>query len=287
MRGGLFDVFPPDRDLAVRVELEGDRSRRCGSSIPTRSARRERLEEVWLPPFAAAEESEEARRAHDRADRAAALGGRAHRVRAGGLADAGRAGSITPPDALLVIVEPAVGRGRDRRLRRAPRRPTAIPTATRSRPRSSCIRPARIRERLSRRAAALRPARPRRRRAAARDPAARRGDRRPRAGARREAAADLARALESGRGSLRRRRGRPAAPRSCGASPSSTDSTSPPSASAGVVVCVAGGDLGRIPPARAAPGRSTPRSEIFGEERPLGRRAPQAAPRRSSRTCGT
>ncbi len=62
VRGGLFDVFPPDRDLAVRVELEGDTIASLRLFDPDTQRSREKLEEVWLPPFAAAEESEEARR---------------------------------------------------------------------------------------------------------------------------------------------------------------------------------------------------------------------------------
>ncbi len=62
VRGGLFDVFPPDRDLAVRVELEGDAIVSLRLFDPDTQRSREKLEEVWLPPFAASEESEEARR---------------------------------------------------------------------------------------------------------------------------------------------------------------------------------------------------------------------------------
>jgi len=62
VRGGLFDVFPPDRDLAVRVELDGDTVASLRLFDPDTQRSRERLEEVWLPPFAASEESEEARR---------------------------------------------------------------------------------------------------------------------------------------------------------------------------------------------------------------------------------
>ncbi len=61
VRGGLFDVFPPDRDLAVRVELDGDRVASLRLFDPDTQRSRERLEEVTLPPFSAAEESEEAR----------------------------------------------------------------------------------------------------------------------------------------------------------------------------------------------------------------------------------
>ena len=62
VRGGLFDVFPPDRELAVRVELDGDRVESLRLFDPDTQRSTERLEEVWLPPFAAAEESEGQRR---------------------------------------------------------------------------------------------------------------------------------------------------------------------------------------------------------------------------------
>jgi len=62
VRGGLFDVFPPDRDLAVRVELEGDTIASLRLFDPDTQRSREKLDAVWLPPFAASEESEQARR---------------------------------------------------------------------------------------------------------------------------------------------------------------------------------------------------------------------------------
>ncbi|HWZ87006.1 MAG TPA: transcription-repair coupling factor [Thermoanaerobaculia bacterium] len=62
VRGGLFDVFPPDLDLAVRVELEGDTIASLRLFDPDTQRSRERLDDVWLPPFAASEESEDARR---------------------------------------------------------------------------------------------------------------------------------------------------------------------------------------------------------------------------------
>ncbi len=63
VRGGLFDVFPPDRDLAVRIELDGDTVASLRLFDPDTQRSKEKLEEIWLPPFAAAEESEETRRA--------------------------------------------------------------------------------------------------------------------------------------------------------------------------------------------------------------------------------
>ena len=61
VRGGLFDVFPPDRDLPVRVELEGDRIASLRVFDPDTQRSRERLEEVRIPPFAASQESDTAR----------------------------------------------------------------------------------------------------------------------------------------------------------------------------------------------------------------------------------
>ena len=62
VRGGLFDVFPPDRDLAVRVELDGDRVESLRLFDPDTQRSKEKIEEIALAPFAASEESEEARR---------------------------------------------------------------------------------------------------------------------------------------------------------------------------------------------------------------------------------
>jgi transcription-repair coupling factor (superfamily II helicase) len=61
VRGGLFDVFPPDREVPVRVELDGDRVSSIRLFDPDTQRSRERLAAVTIPPFAAAEESEEAR----------------------------------------------------------------------------------------------------------------------------------------------------------------------------------------------------------------------------------
>jgi transcription-repair coupling factor (superfamily II helicase) len=61
VRGGLFDVFPPDREFPVRVELEGDRVESIRLFDPDTQRSRERLTSVTIPPFAASEESEEAR----------------------------------------------------------------------------------------------------------------------------------------------------------------------------------------------------------------------------------
>src|SRR5947199_113266 len=61
VRGGLFDIFPPDRELPVRVELDADRVASIRVFDPDTQRSRERLSAVRLPPFAAGEESEEAR----------------------------------------------------------------------------------------------------------------------------------------------------------------------------------------------------------------------------------
>ncbi|MDQ2871200.1 MAG: hypothetical protein M3S32_10675, partial [Acidobacteriota bacterium] len=61
VRGGLFDVFAPDRDLPVRVELDGDRVASIRVFDPDTQRSRERLESVVLPPFAVARESDEER----------------------------------------------------------------------------------------------------------------------------------------------------------------------------------------------------------------------------------
>ena len=95
VRGGLFDVFPPDLDLAVRVELDGDTVASLRLFDPDTQRSRERIPEIALAPFAASEESEEARRLMTERIGRAALGGRAPGLRAGGLADAGGLGSTT------------------------------------------------------------------------------------------------------------------------------------------------------------------------------------------------
>ncbi|MGH9400359.1 MAG: transcription-repair coupling factor [Thermoanaerobaculia bacterium] len=58
VRGGLFDVFPPDRELPVRVELEGDRIVSLRLFDPDTQRSTEMLKSVVLPAFAAARESE-------------------------------------------------------------------------------------------------------------------------------------------------------------------------------------------------------------------------------------
>src|SRR5262249_18118689 len=61
VRGGLFDVFPPDRDKPVRVELDGDRIVSLRAFDPDTQRSAGRLERIVVPPFAAAASSEEVR----------------------------------------------------------------------------------------------------------------------------------------------------------------------------------------------------------------------------------
>ncbi len=61
VRGGLFDVFAPDRELPIRVELDGDRVASIRVFDPDTQRSRERLSSVVLPPFATARESDEER----------------------------------------------------------------------------------------------------------------------------------------------------------------------------------------------------------------------------------
>ena len=61
VRGGLFDVFPPDRELPVRVELDGDRIASLRVFDPDTQRSRERLAAATIPPFAASADAGEAR----------------------------------------------------------------------------------------------------------------------------------------------------------------------------------------------------------------------------------
>ena len=61
VRGGLFDVFTPDRDLPLRVELDGDRIASLRVFDPDTQRSRERLSSAVIPPFAAAEDAGESR----------------------------------------------------------------------------------------------------------------------------------------------------------------------------------------------------------------------------------
>jgi len=61
VRGGLFDVFPPDRDRPVRVELDGDRIASLRAFDPDTQRSSGRLERVVVPAFAVAASSDERR----------------------------------------------------------------------------------------------------------------------------------------------------------------------------------------------------------------------------------
>ena len=61
VRGGLFDVFTPDRDMPLRVELDGDRIASLRVFDPDTQRSRERLSSAVIPPFAAAEDAGESR----------------------------------------------------------------------------------------------------------------------------------------------------------------------------------------------------------------------------------
>jgi transcription-repair coupling factor (superfamily II helicase) len=61
VRGGLFDVFPPDRDLPVRVELDGDSIASVRVFDPDTQRSQERLSSVTIASFAAAAASEDER----------------------------------------------------------------------------------------------------------------------------------------------------------------------------------------------------------------------------------
>ncbi len=61
VRGGLFDVFAPDRALPVRVELDGDRIVSIRVFDPDTQRSKERLSSVVLPPFATSRESDQER----------------------------------------------------------------------------------------------------------------------------------------------------------------------------------------------------------------------------------
>jgi transcription-repair coupling factor (superfamily II helicase) len=61
VRGGLLDVAPPDRELAVRIEFDGDRVVSIRLFDPDSQRSRERLSSLRLPPFSPAEESAEVR----------------------------------------------------------------------------------------------------------------------------------------------------------------------------------------------------------------------------------
>ena len=58
VRGGLFDLFPPDRESPIRVELDGDRVASIRLFDPDTQRSRERLSSIRIVPFAVAAASE-------------------------------------------------------------------------------------------------------------------------------------------------------------------------------------------------------------------------------------
>jgi transcription-repair coupling factor (superfamily II helicase) len=61
VRGGLFDLFPPDRETPLRVELDGDRIASLRTFDPDTQRSVERLSSVSIAPLSPAEDSEERR----------------------------------------------------------------------------------------------------------------------------------------------------------------------------------------------------------------------------------
>jgi len=61
VRGGLFDIFPPDRELPLRFELEGDRLASIRIFDPDTQRSSERLSSARIPPFSATRDSREER----------------------------------------------------------------------------------------------------------------------------------------------------------------------------------------------------------------------------------
>src|SRR5215831_11417555 len=61
VRGGLFDIFPPDREMPLRVELDGDRIASLRTFDPDTQRSIERISSVRIAPLSPAEESEESR----------------------------------------------------------------------------------------------------------------------------------------------------------------------------------------------------------------------------------
>jgi transcription-repair coupling factor (superfamily II helicase) len=58
VRGGLFDLFPPDREMPLRVELEGDRIVSLRVFDPDTQRSVEKLSRALVPPFAPASDSD-------------------------------------------------------------------------------------------------------------------------------------------------------------------------------------------------------------------------------------
>jgi transcription-repair coupling factor (superfamily II helicase) len=107
VRGGLFDVFPPDRELPVRVELDGDRIASLRVFDPDTQRSRERLTSAVIPPFAPAEDAAEARMLLER--RIGRPPSEAERIVFAPAVEAMPAGWLDhAPNALLAVFEPAL-----------------------------------------------------------------------------------------------------------------------------------------------------------------------------------
>ncbi|HEY3169779.1 MAG TPA: DEAD/DEAH box helicase, partial [Thermoanaerobaculia bacterium] len=106
VRGGLFDVFPPDRDLPVRVELDGDRIASLRVFDPDTQRSRERLTSATIAPFAAAEDALEPRALMEQ--RIGRPPSEAERIVFAPAVEAMPAGWLDHTgDAILVVVEPS------------------------------------------------------------------------------------------------------------------------------------------------------------------------------------
>jgi transcription-repair coupling factor (superfamily II helicase) len=107
VRGGLFDVFPPDRDLPLRVELDGDRIASLRVFDPDTQRSRERLSSAVVPPFASAEDALEARTLLEQ--RIGRLPSEAERIVFAPAVEAMPSGWLDHArDAVVVVVEPSL-----------------------------------------------------------------------------------------------------------------------------------------------------------------------------------
>ncbi|HMA17699.1 MAG TPA: CarD family transcriptional regulator, partial [Thermoanaerobaculia bacterium] len=106
VRGGLFDIFPPDRDLPLRVELDGDRIASMRVFDPDTQRSRERLASVVIPPFAFSEDALEPRTLMEQ--RIGRLPSEAERIVFAPAVEAMPAGWLDHArGAIVVVVEPS------------------------------------------------------------------------------------------------------------------------------------------------------------------------------------
>ena len=106
VRGGLFDVFPPDRDLPLRVELDGDRIASLRVFDPDTQRSKERLASAAVPPFASAEDAVEPRMLLEQ--RIGRLPSEAERIVFAPAVESMPSGWLDHArDAVLVVVEPS------------------------------------------------------------------------------------------------------------------------------------------------------------------------------------